>query len=188
MLRYARERRSAISVLGDATRTPIANGSIDAVLLAYVLFHLPDPSAGVSEAARVLRPNGQVGTVTWANERPMAASQIWNRTLDRLGIAALPAHGNDAGLDTEEAMEHVLLASGLSPRRVWRETVEHTFAPDGFWRMRTGCGPNRARLAQVDAELLPVVLAELHDRISELELDDFTFRGEVICATARASD
>ena len=184
MLRYAHDRRLAIAVLGDAAAVPIASASVDAVLLAYVLFHLPDPIAGLREATRVLRPGGQIGTITWAVERPVTASQVWNEALDELGVAALPAHGNDTGLDVEQAVEDLLVASGLRPQVIWRETVQHTFTPERFWRMRTGCGTNRARLAQLEPHRLITTLAELRDRLAGMQGEDYQFSGEVICARA----
>lgn len=55
MLHYAREHRRATCALASAAGLPFAPSSVDAVLLAYVLFHLLDPRAAVREAARVLR-------------------------------------------------------------------------------------------------------------------------------------
>jgi ubiquinone/menaquinone biosynthesis C-methylase UbiE len=40
MLRVALADRGASAVLGDALALPLADGCVDAVVLAYVLFHL----------------------------------------------------------------------------------------------------------------------------------------------------
>jgi ubiquinone/menaquinone biosynthesis C-methylase UbiE len=48
---------------------PLADGTADAVILAYVLFHLADPARAAAEAARVVRPGGRAGIITWAWER-----------------------------------------------------------------------------------------------------------------------
>jgi SAM-dependent methyltransferase len=45
-------------VYGDAQALPFAPESFDAVLLLHVLEHVPEPSAAVAEALRVLRPGG----------------------------------------------------------------------------------------------------------------------------------
>ena len=45
-------------VYGDAQALPVANGSVDAVLLMDVLEHLPRPEACLEEIGRVLRPGG----------------------------------------------------------------------------------------------------------------------------------
>lgn len=50
--------------VADATALPFATASFDAVLAFHMLYHLPDPEAGVAEIARVLRPGGRAFIVT----------------------------------------------------------------------------------------------------------------------------
>ncbi len=57
MLRHARGRLPAIQ--GDATRLPVAPGSVDAVLTVMVHTDLPDYAPVLAEAHRVLRPGGR---------------------------------------------------------------------------------------------------------------------------------
>jgi SAM-dependent methyltransferase len=47
-------------VLADATALPVADGSLGAVALLYVLYHLSEPRVAVREAYRVLRSGGVV--------------------------------------------------------------------------------------------------------------------------------
>lgn len=51
-------RRGLPAVRGDATRLPVRDGSVDAVLVLDALHHMPDPAAVVAETARVLAPGG----------------------------------------------------------------------------------------------------------------------------------
>ncbi|MFG2795203.1 class I SAM-dependent methyltransferase [Streptomyces pseudovenezuelae] len=58
MLGLAARRVPGGTVGGDATRLPVASGSVDAVVMVWLLHLLPDPAAVLAEAARVLRPGG----------------------------------------------------------------------------------------------------------------------------------
>ncbi|HYZ88058.1 MAG TPA: class I SAM-dependent methyltransferase [Myxococcales bacterium] len=60
MLRRARRRDPRLLLVrGDATRLPLRDQSVDAVTFHSVLYLLPDQSAALREAARVLRPGGR---------------------------------------------------------------------------------------------------------------------------------
>ena len=65
---------------------PIGDATVDAVLSAFVLFHLSDPSCAVAQVARVLRTGGRVGTVTWAREATTKASAAWDEAFADAGV------------------------------------------------------------------------------------------------------
>ncbi len=112
MLRRARTRRGAPAVLADALAVPLADGTADAVILAYVLFHLADPSLALAEAARVLRPGGRVGAITWAWERGSRADAVWDQVLTEAGVPPGPPRRVDAGLDRPDAVDALLRSAG----------------------------------------------------------------------------
>jgi SAM-dependent methyltransferase len=183
MLAYAVTRRTAMGVRADAAALPFRSGTADAVILAYVLFHLVDPGAGVREAARVLRPDGQVGTVTWKRELPSPVGAIWERAFEEFRVPDFAAHGNHGGLDSSDAIERLFIDAGVQPERIWYERIQYTFEPEDFWRLRTGCGRSRARLALLDEPTRRRVLDDVRQRLATARSDDFTFSGELVCAT-----
>jgi SAM-dependent methyltransferase len=184
MLHYAKRYRHVVPVLADAAALPIRDGTADAVLLAYMLFMLPEPADGLREAARVLGPGGRVGTVTWASEEPSLAAKTWDATLAELGVAPVPAHSNHAGLDTAGAVASLLHDATLVPDDVWHETIASTFEPDEFWRLRTTHGSNGVRLARLDPTRRDVVLNELRNRLSLLGPADYQFGGTLVCSVS----
>lgn len=63
MLAEARRRgrgEFATLILADATKLPLADGSLDAVFTSGLVSHLPDPVAGLAELARVTARNGRL--------------------------------------------------------------------------------------------------------------------------------
>ena len=67
-LSFARARpagRTAEFHRGDALALPFGGDNFDAAVMALVIFFVPDPTKGVAEMARVVRPGGTVATYVW---------------------------------------------------------------------------------------------------------------------------
>ncbi len=81
MLRRARNRLKSNRpsfVAADLSCLPFADNSFDGVTCGYVLEHLPDPRAGLSEMARVLRRKGRMFLLTTEDNFSGAwTSRIW---------------------------------------------------------------------------------------------------------------
>jgi len=184
MLRIARTQRGAQAVVADALALPLAETAADAVILAYVLFHLADPSLAVAEAARVLRPGGRVGAITWAWERVSRAEVVWDQALTEAGVPSAPPRRVDAGLDRADAVGALLRSAGLCPDRVWLKRLRHQWDRASFWELARGWGANQLRLSHVDAATRARVLARAQSGLSRLAPQDFLWEGTVICAVA----
>jgi len=68
LLNYARTRSNcqlASFQLGNAMDLPYGDNSFDVVVMALVIFFLPDPAKGLSEMVRVVRSGGCVASYTW---------------------------------------------------------------------------------------------------------------------------
>ncbi|NKM19687.1 methyltransferase domain-containing protein [Rhizobium laguerreae] len=48
----------------DAAALPFEDGAFDAVVAMHMLYHLPDPAAGIADMPRVLRPGGLLAVTT----------------------------------------------------------------------------------------------------------------------------
>jgi len=184
MLRRCRSATGIPAIRCDALSLPVRDAAVDAVALAFVLFHLSDPAQAVAEAARVLTCGGRVATVTWARDDPMEADEVWDETLTEAGAPPLPARRVDAGLDSEDAIGGPLAGAGLRPTRIWLEPLRHQWEPPAYCRFATGSGRNRQRLQQLDAGPRGDVLDRALKRLRALDPDAFAWRGEVVCAVA----
>jgi SAM-dependent methyltransferase len=56
--------RGVEACVGDVQTLPFEDGSFDAAVAAWMLYHVPDVGRAVSELARVLRPGGRLIAVT----------------------------------------------------------------------------------------------------------------------------
>jgi SAM-dependent methyltransferase len=70
-------------VVSDAVHLPFSNESFDVVVMAFVLFHMPDPIAALREVRRVLGAGCVVGLTTWASTVDLPVVQIWDEELER---------------------------------------------------------------------------------------------------------
>lgn len=113
MLARAREAGHD-TVRGDAGSLPIADDAVDAAVVVDALHHLPDPAAGLAEAARVIAPGGV-----------LVVQEFHPRTLrGRALVAAERAVGFDSTFWTPEELCALLSEAGLDPRIV-REGFEY---------------------------------------------------------------
>ena len=70
--------------VADVRALPLATGSVDDAVAAFVLNHLTDPEAGLAELARVTRPGGAVLAAVFGNDSQSDAR-------DRIDAAATAA-------------------------------------------------------------------------------------------------
>jgi ubiquinone/menaquinone biosynthesis C-methylase UbiE len=185
MLRLAVQRHDVSCVSGDAMAMPFASGSVDAVVLAYVLFHLRRPAAALAEATRIVRDGGVVGVITWAAEGTIGAGSLLDRALDHAGAPMTPWTGEHEGLNSPDHIRTHLQRAGLIELALWTAPIAHQFTIESFWRLRTTGSNSGWRLRQLQQAQRETVLAEVRRDFEQLRPDQLRFRGEVIVAVAQ---
>ena len=151
MLGLARAAGAWPLLQADATRLPLAAGSVHVVVSRGVLHHLPDVPAALAEWRRVLRPGG---AVVVASEPTPAVSRAATPLVRGL-LAALRRP-----LTAEEDFwEVVSMAANL-----------HVFTPDSLARMARAAGFAEAALTTADLLSTLVLTASYvtHGRRHEL--------------------
>ncbi|MGY1439681.1 class I SAM-dependent methyltransferase [Streptomyces reniochalinae] len=73
--RAGRQPAATALLLADVARLPLRDGCLDAVFGAGLISHLPGPGSGLSELARVVRPQGRLALFHPLGRAALAARQ-----------------------------------------------------------------------------------------------------------------
>lgn len=91
MIRTGRKRQGSDAVdwmVCDALSLPLADGTVDRVLVGYGLRNFADLSAGLSEIRRVLRPGGKLVALDFGRVEPKWLDRFYLRYLEISTAAA----------------------------------------------------------------------------------------------------
>lgn len=162
---YARERLAAAPVdvqVGDAQALPWPDASVDAAVMALVIFFVPDAARGVAEMARVVRPGGSVSAYAWDMDGggfPYAA------LLDAMATVGLePQPLPSAAAARLDVMPTLWAGAGLVDVTTTTITLQRRWPDFDSWWATAQRGP---RLAQPIARLAPEVRDTLVQRVKE---------------------
>jgi len=147
-LRLAREtlgeRAPATLLRGDATRLPLADGSLDLVLALDLVEHLHPPELArlYSEVYRVLAPGGRLVVHTMPNAWYYRAGYPVFRLVQRLRGVRLPRNPRDrwpaGGLHVNEqsllSLRRTLRAAGFGVSVVLRDAQDYAREPNRWIR------------------------------------------------------
>ena len=158
-LAFARTRpasRLARFEPGDAMALPLADASVDAAVMALVIFFVPDPAKGIAEMVRVARPGGSVSAYAWDildGGFPLAPLQEELRAIGTTPM--LPPSVEAARLD---ALRESWTRAGMESVETTQITVQRTY--DGFedfWEtslLGSSVGPKVKSLPPADVGLI----------------------------------
>jgi ubiquinone/menaquinone biosynthesis C-methylase UbiE len=175
--------------VADAACLGVQTEAFDLVVMAFMLFHLPDPDVGLAEARRVLRPGGVLGVTTWASDMVSPAVNIWNEELDAHGAVAgetLVRIAQHELMDSPKKVRSLLESAGFVSVRAATEEFTHKIALDDFIGLRTGVGSTRQRFESLDEDARRRCVMRARERLSDLSADDFTLRIPIILASAKS--
>ena len=106
---FAQKATGARTAAADATRLPFRDGSFDVILIRDLLHHLPDRTAALREAHRVLKPHGRLTLVEPNRRSPLVLLQAAlvpaERGLFRSTAERLRRELDESGFDVLSADE-----------------------------------------------------------------------------------
>jgi ubiquinone/menaquinone biosynthesis C-methylase UbiE len=149
---------------GDAEALPFADASFDAVISNFGVHHVPDPVRALSEARRVLRPDGRMAFTSWA--APIE-NIVWKLLFDAISAHGDPNAANTppsgGGLRKPEDLLRVLNAAGIAQIEAHKVNREWRFATardliEGF---RQGTVRTGAFIGVQPASALPTIEAAI---------------------------
>ena len=175
-------------VVADAAQLPFADASFDVVVLAFMLFHVPDPTAALNDVRRVLRPDGFVGLTTWGEDLPAPALRIWTDELDRHDASAVdPLLAQHELMDSPDKVRTLLRSAGFSnPTAEVAAWSDHPTRTEFVARHAT-LGATGRRLANLDQHEQSAFLIAVRRRMASLPPESFLDTSDVIIATAAAT-
>lgn len=150
---FARQRTLACPAefrVGDAQALPYADRSVDAAVMALVIFFVPDPAKGVAEMARVVRPGGVVAAYVWDVVNAGSPVSPFEREMADSPFRPSPS------ASTMNALRDFWSGAGLETVETRTITVERTFPDfDTLWTMSvngTVLKPQVAALSPAEVE------------------------------------
>jgi len=174
-------------VVADAAQLPFVDGSYDVVILAFVLFHIPEPGAALREVHRVLRTGGSIGVTAWGRDAGARAAQVWSEELNRYTAAyENPVVDRTDLMNTPQKLQALL--EGVRFTRARAEFVPWSHQPNlaEFVALHSEIGVAGRRLAGLEPHTRADFLRQVRSRLEKLDPADFIDRSEVIAAVAVA--
>lgn len=183
----ARVSADAARVVVDAQAPPFRARSFDVVVLALVLFHVPDPARALTAARSLLRPQGSIGVTTWGHRSDAPALSVINEELARAKAPeATPLLAQHDLMDTPAKLCDLLDSAGFIEAHV--ESLPWSDQPDveEFLHRHSTLGVTGRRFAQLTPESCRGLLERVRNRLEQLAPADFQDTSEVLAATAVA--
>src|SRR5690606_30268108 len=122
---------TAVTVNGDGTRLPFADGTFDRIICSEVMEHIPDDAAAARELARVLKPGGTLAVTvpTWFPEKVCwALSDEYHAPF---------VEGGHVRIFTEATLRRRFRDAGLTPGQVHHAHALHS----PYWWLKCAVGP-----------------------------------------------
>lgn len=166
-LEYARTRFDpAVAEFhhGDAMALPLDDRTFDIAVMPLVIFFVPEPSRGVAEMTRVVRPGGRVTAYAWDMERGGFPYAVLQEEMRDLGYPVPQPPSLEAS--RSDVLQDLWTGAGLQEIGVIEITAQRTFDGfDDYWATILGAPSAGPTLKAMPAEALEQLQARLRARL-----------------------
>jgi SAM-dependent methyltransferase len=181
-LAFARARPIACPAqfrLGDAMALPLADRSVDAAVMALVIFFVPDPKKGVAEMARVVRPGGLAAAYAW--DMLGGGFPLEQILIELRAMGHTPVRPPSVDASRIDVMRALWTDAGFGEIETRQIAAERTFVDfEEFWTVSLSGSSVRFSIAQLSAADQQALKSRVRTRLNA------EAGGKVAC-TARAN-
>jgi ubiquinone/menaquinone biosynthesis C-methylase UbiE len=176
-------------VVADVQALPFAAESLDAVVMPFVLFHLPDLPLALSAVRRALVTGGSFAAVTWSGHDPHPAYDVWVRVINEHDAPAdrSPQMPSNGVTSDPEKLTAALTTAGFGQVDVTVERFRRAVTAEQFLAHSRVIGSMARRLDLLPAERRTACLEAAEQALSKLAPADFVESGTILYSTARAA-
>ena len=141
---------------------PFPDDTFDAAVMALVVFFIPEPSRGVAEMARVVRPGGLAAAYVWDLVSGGGPSEAVTVQMRDMGFA--PPKPPRADASTREGLRALWTQAGFYDLETFVVRTQRTFADfEDYWST-TIAAPN---IAPKLATMTPSDVLQIKSRVRE---------------------
>jgi SAM-dependent methyltransferase len=117
---------------GAADRLPVADGSIDVAVSAFVYQLVPSRPRALRDARRTLRQGGTLAYVTWLAGGRFGADEIYDEALAAAGLEPEDRSADRDEPDRPEPLAAQLRRAGFAGAVARPGELDHRFTPEGY--------------------------------------------------------
>jgi ubiquinone/menaquinone biosynthesis C-methylase UbiE len=175
-------------VVGRAEELPLADASVDLVISTFVFQLVPDRTAALREALRVLKPSGMVAYLTWLDRdarQPFLPAEEFDEAVYDLDIdepeAADEPHAGDVRSARTAANE--LRKAGFIKASAREDMLEFDWTPESYLEYKIAYDES-ALFGILDDGQRAELKRNARARLARLKPGDFRWHAPVVFARA----
>ena len=190
MLNASRRGGIEDTVLAALPQLPFVSASFDLVVCAFVLTHVDDADASLTDMARVLRAGGRIGVSAWAagdDQFTSAWSEVVMRytTGEQMARATGVVLPGDARFAQANGATDALRANGFTEVRSHDVDIEFRLTVEEYIEGREACASGRALRALLSDEVWKRFRADARAALTSKFPAGVTYTRRVFIATGR---